>query len=135
MMSLRGRGYGAPGSNEGGLVPFVELLHDPERVEFAVVLAVRDALPSVIASHLEAVDPEHAVTPAMVDVRVLEASPHDRLACPLYVTILSRTEPARRHGHDAFVAAVTEDLGAVGLPLDAMVESILTDRASSYRYS
>jgi hypothetical protein len=115
-------------------VPFVELLHDPARVEVAVVLAVRDALPEVVASHLGSVDPDHQVTPAMVDVRVLEAGAHDRLACPLYVTILSRTEPARRAGHETFVAAVTDDLAAVGLPPHAMVESILTDRASSYHY-
>ena len=70
----------------------------------------------------------------MVDVRVIEVGPLDRVRPNLLVTILARQEPAReRHKHE-IVDALTASVTAIFPDVDAMVELVLTNRVSTYEY-
>lgn len=114
-------------------MPFVEILHH-SHVEEHTVVAIRNALHRSVGLVLERVDPDHAVTPAMVDLRCIPVGPLDIVRPDLLITVLARTEPDR-HAHRETIA---DDLAQVVLEaapgLDIIVELVLTNRTSTYEY-
>ena len=88
-----------------------------------------------VAEGLEAVDPNHLVTPEMVDVRFTPIGPLDDQHAELLVTVLARHEQARHRAAPALVEvwarAVAESTGVLG----AVVELVLTDHQSSFDYT
>ena len=115
-------------------MPFVEILWRSERLDRAALKRLIDAVPDIVARRFSAVDAEHRVDPDMVDVRVTQAGDLDRINPDLYVTVLARKEDVREAQSDRLIRAITDDLRQAGLPSGAMVELILTTRASSYDY-
>lgn len=94
---------------------------------------MRDLLRSAAAEALTGVDPDHIVTPAMVDVRVMEVGPLDVVRASLFVTLLARHEPQRAQRADRIVAEI-QDVASSEVP-DTVVELVLTDHASSFDYA
>ena len=114
-------------------MPFVEILYHPH-VDEAIVVAVRDRLHQVVGSMFEEFDPDHVVTPAMVDVRCIPVGRLDAVRPELLVTVLAREEPARhanRYEIARRLASLTLELAP---DLDIMLEVVLTERASTYDY-
>lgn len=58
----------------------------------------------------------------------------DLIGPDLLVTVLARREEARVREQQKVVERITHDLQACGPPPDTMVELVLTNRASVYRY-
>lgn len=115
-------------------MPFVEILWKSDQVSRDNVVRLRDGARVIIARRFTEVDPEHVVTPAMVDVRVSRVGELDLIGPDLFVTILARTEDARMRGRDDLIGRITADIEALGSPPATMVELVLTNRASVYRY-
>ena len=114
-------------------MPFVEILYR-SHVGEATVVAVRDHLHQAVGSMFEEFDPDHVVTPAMVDVRCIPVGRLDAVRPDLLVTVLAREEPARhanRYEIARRLATLTRELAP---DLDVMLEVVLTNRASTYEY-
>ncbi|MGH9124719.1 MAG: hypothetical protein ACRDZ8_08330 [Acidimicrobiales bacterium] len=84
---------------------------------------------------LTEVDPDHLVNSTMVDCRVLEIGPLDRIRCDVFITVFARNEPAR----SVAASIITDRLSAVARAAsgveDAVVELILTAHSSSLDYA
>ena len=116
-------------------MPTVEVRWRSGDLDEASLLALRDELKVAVAEGLEAVDPNHLVTPEMVDVRFTPLGPLDDQHAELLVTVLARHEQARHRAAPALVEvwarAVAESTGVLG----AVVELVLTDHQSSFDYT
>jgi len=109
------------------------MLWKPQYLEREQIVRVRDVLRSVAATALTGVDPDHLVTPAMIDVRVLEVGPLDVIRAPLFVTLLARHEPQRVQGSGRVVAAIRDAVSSE-VP-DVVVEFVLTAHTTSFDYA
>lgn len=107
---------------------------DGSRVAHDQVIVLRDALRRSVAASLTEADPEHAVDVDMVDVEVRANGPDDVIAVPVLVTVLARSEPLRRTARHEVAARLHAAAIEAGAPEDVMVELVLTDRTSAYRY-
>lgn len=115
-------------------MPYVEILWKPEQLDESLLEGLCIRLQQAVGAALTQHDPDHPVTPEMVDVRVGLVGPHDRIGPDLYVTVLARTEPARDAGKAELVVAITEAVHDLGVPEDTLVELVLTNRVSTYDY-
>jgi hypothetical protein len=101
----------------------------------AAIIRIRDVLGSAVAETLSESDPSHIVTDAMVDLRVEEIGPLDRIRSDLFVTLVARDEPCRQLNKstipEQLAAALREIVGSA----DVVVELVLTQHASSFDYS
>jgi hypothetical protein len=120
---------------QNGRVPFVELRWDQQRLPKSIIIAVRDAVRPLLAEALTKADPDHVVTPVMVDVALRPYGEDDIIAPPAYVTMLARHESGRHRQRHHVVTAIFEGLVAAGAPPEVMVELVLTQRSSNYRYA
>jgi len=114
-------------------MPLVEILHHRD-VPADALVSLRDALQNDVAEVIGRYDQAHELTSAMVDLRVIEVGPLDRVRPQLLVTVLARDEPERSRQRMAIIAALTETVTAIFPDTDAMVELVLTNRVSIYEY-
>jgi hypothetical protein len=114
-------------------MPFVHLRWRPTAFEEAEVIGIRDAIIPAVARLLTEADPAHLVTDAMVDVRVEEIGPLDRIRGNLFVTLLARDEPDRQAARSSILAELAAQLRQS--TDDVVVELVLTQHASSFDYS
>ena len=114
-------------------MPFVEILHR-RTIDEVQLVAIRNALHHGVASVIGRHDPAHQLTPAMVDLRVIETGPLDQLRTDMLVTVLARNEPAREDHKRSIVAELTEIVTGIVPDADVMIELVLTNRTSIYEY-
>lgn len=115
-------------------MPYVDILWKPEQLDERLLKSLCIQLQQAVGAAFTQYDPSHPVTPDMVDVRVGLVGPYDRIGPALYVTVLARTEPARDASRAELVAAITEAVHDHGVPEDTLVELVLTNRVSTYKY-
>lgn len=114
-------------------MPFVEILYG-EGVEEETVVAVRDALHRAVGPVFERADPDHTVTPGMVDLRCIPVGPLDLVRPHLLITVLARTEPARHTQREGIADQLAMVVGEAAPGLDVMLEVVLANRTSTYEY-
>lgn len=115
-------------------MPFLDIFYRSEAVEESRLPAIRDAIRASVSESLTRHDPEHPVTPEMVDARLTPTGPLDVLNVDMLVSIRARSEPARHAARNQILAAVESGTDPIGVPPDTMIELILTDRSSVYQY-
>jgi hypothetical protein len=114
-------------------MPFVDILWKPALLPAPRLRALCEHLPVVVTESIQQFDPHHRLTAQMVDLRVHEVGPYDKITPDIYVTVLARTEPAREEHQHAIVLAMAERLSAT-LPPSPLVELVLTRHATSWNY-
>jgi hypothetical protein len=114
-------------------MPFVEILYGTH-VDEATVVAVRDCLHQTVGPVFEEFDPDHVVTPAMVDIRCIEVGDLDVVRPDVLVTVLAREEPARHAKRYEIAGRLTVLACELAPDLDVMLEVVLTNRTSTYNY-
>jgi hypothetical protein len=103
-------------------------------VDEATVVALRDRLHQAVGSVFEEFDPDHVVTPAMVDVRCIQAGALDKVRPDLVITVLGREEPARHASRYEIASQLAMFMREMAPGLDILLEVVLTNRASTYDY-
>lgn len=116
-------------------MPFVEILWNPARFTPDQLSQLREVVISAVAREFEFADPDHVVTPAMVDVRFLEQGPLDRLRSDLFITVLARSEERRRKQASSIAEAINEACINSTKYAAALTELVLTDHYSTFDYS
>ena len=115
-------------------MPFVRVLWKESMFDSDDLARLASSLPGIVARTFSEFDPDHVVGPEMVDVRVEAVGRFDVLHTNMLVTVLARSEEARRRCRRGIVEDVTRGVQDVGCPPDTMVELVLTDRTSTYEY-
>ena len=115
-------------------MPYVRILWKPDLLAEDRLLRLRDALPTIVAEALSRFDPQNIVTGEMVDLRIEQIGPLDLVHPDMLITIFARREPARHQSRDLITELITNGIVSVGCPANTMVELVLTDRTSTYRY-
>lgn len=114
-------------------MPFVEILYRPH-VGDTTLTEIRDRLHQAVGGVFEEFDPDHVVTPAMVDVRCIEVGRLDVVRPDVLVTVLAREEPARHANRYEIARRLAALAGESAPDLDVMLEVVLTNRTSAYDY-
>lgn len=116
-------------------MPFVHLRWRGSAVDTATITAIRDALASAVAQLLTEADPDHIVTDPMVDLRVQEYGPLDRIRSDILVTVLARDEPQRQRARLSIPAQLAGLVREIAGDVDVVVELVLTQHTSSFDYT